>query len=161
MPENNGKSPPENKVRILLVDDDQIILDSLGGFLELEGYDVTKAETIAQAINCLQAGRYNLVITDVSMPASDGFELLRYVKTHHGDIVVIMVTGYGTIESAVDAIKQGAYDYLTKPISTATFAWLCRGRFSSSSYWPRIASSGRRCQTAACSATSSARISAC
>jgi len=116
MGENENQAPAPAGARILLVDDDQIILDSLGGFLELEGYDVTRAESIAQAINCLNAGRYNLVITDVAMPTSDGFELLRYVRTHYSDIVVIMVTGYGSIESAVDAIKQGAYDYLTKPI---------------------------------------------
>jgi DNA-binding NtrC family response regulator len=64
----------------------------------------------------LEAGRYNLVITDVSMPSSDGFELLRHVRSRHEEVVVIMITGYGTIESAVEAIKQGAYDYLTKPI---------------------------------------------
>jgi len=104
------------KARILLVDDDRIVLDSLGGFLRLEGYELTTAETVAQAVNHLQAGRYNLLITDVSMPGSDGFELLRYVRAHHEEIVVIMVTGYGSIESAVEAIKQGACDYLTKPI---------------------------------------------
>jgi len=104
------------KASILLVDDDQIILDSLGGFLELDGYNVTIASTIAKAINCLKASQFNLVITDVSMPASDGFELLRYVKANHEEVVVILVTGYGTIESAIEAIKLGAYDYLTKPI---------------------------------------------
>ncbi len=104
------------KASVLLVDDDQIILDSLGGFLELEGYDVTIAPSIAKAINCLKAAHFNLVITDVSMPASDGFELLRYVKANHEEVVVILVTGYGTIEAAVEAIKLGAYDYLTKPI---------------------------------------------
>jgi len=104
------------KASILLVDDDQIILDSLGGFLELDGYDVTIASTIAKAINCLKASQFNLVITDVSMPASDGFELLRYVKAEHEEVVVILLTGYGTIEAAVEAIKLGAYDYLTKPI---------------------------------------------
>jgi len=114
MPENAEATT--GKTRILLVDDDQIILDSLGGFLRLEGYDVTTATTIAQAVDCLRGGRYDLVITDVSMPGSDGFELLRYVKADFPQTVVIMVTGYGTIESAVEAIKLGAYDYLTKPI---------------------------------------------
>ncbi len=109
---NNGDA----QASILLVDDDQIILDSLGGFLELEGYDVTIAPSIAKAINCLKASQFSLVITDVSMPASDGFELLRYVRANHEEVVVILVTGYGTIEAAVEAIKLGAYDYLTKPI---------------------------------------------
>jgi DNA-binding NtrC family response regulator len=113
---NQENITPPSKVRILLVDDDQIILDSLGGFLSLEGYDVTAAATIPNAIDCLKAGRYNLVITDVNMPTSDGFELLRYIRAHHQDVATIMITGYGTIESAIDAIKQGAYDYLTKPI---------------------------------------------
>jgi len=108
--------PQARKASILLVDDDQIILDSLGGFLALEGYEVTTADTIARAMDCLRASQFNLVITDVSMPTSDGFELLRYVKSEHEDVVVILITGYGTIESAVEAIKQGAYDYLTKPI---------------------------------------------
>ena len=112
----NETNNAQSKTRILLVDDDQIILDSLGGFLKLEGYDVMLASTIPQAIDCLKAGRYNLVITDVSMPSSDGFELLRFIGSNCPDVMVIMVTGYGTIESAVEAIKQGAYDYLTKPI---------------------------------------------
>ncbi|MFA6135066.1 MAG: sigma-54 dependent transcriptional regulator [Phycisphaerae bacterium] len=112
----NNVADQAEKVRILLVDDDQIILDSLGGFLSLEGYEVQTASAIPQAIDCLRAGRYHLVITDVNMPSSDGFELLRYVRSHQADVMVIMVTGYGTIESAVEAIKQGAYDYLTKPI---------------------------------------------
>ncbi|MFP3937914.1 MAG: sigma-54-dependent transcriptional regulator [Phycisphaerae bacterium] len=102
--------------RILLVDDDQIILDSLSGFLEVEGYEVSVAPSVEQARNELDAGRFNLVITDVNMPAGSGFELLRHVRENYPETVVVMVTGYGTIETAVDAIKQGAYDYLTKPI---------------------------------------------
>ncbi len=110
------EQPAAAKARILLVDDDQIVLDSLGGLLELEGFDVTRSETIAQATSYLQGGPCDLVITDISMPHSDGFDLLRYVTANREDVLVIMVTGYGTIESAVEAMKQGAYDYLTKPI---------------------------------------------
>jgi DNA-binding NtrC family response regulator len=108
--------PIDNGVKILLVDDDPIILDSLGGFLRLEGYDVTEAAGVQQAIDHMKGSQFNLVITDVSMPAGDGFELLRYARAQHPETVVILLTGYGTIESAVEAIKQGAYDYLTKPV---------------------------------------------
>jgi len=104
------------KTNILLVDDDEIILDSLGGFLADEGYNVTTAQSVEQATRRLQAGRYNLVISDVTMPGRDGFELLRYARANHEDVVIIMITGYGTIHSAVEAIKLGAYEYLTKPI---------------------------------------------
>jgi DNA-binding NtrC family response regulator len=111
-----GESAAPKGHRILLVDDDQIILDSLGEFLTLEGYDVVARESITDALKALDGGSFHLVISDVTMPASSGLELLRYVKKHLPDLVVILMTGYGTIESAVEAIKQGAYDYLTKPI---------------------------------------------
>jgi len=106
---------PEKK-RILIVDDDKIITESLHEFLELEGYESHQASNFAEAIATLERNRYNLVLTDINMPDIDGFELLRVIKQRYPDIVVIMITGYGTIESAVEAIKMGAHDYLTKPI---------------------------------------------
>jgi DNA-binding NtrC family response regulator len=106
----------KQKERILVVDDDQIIVESLVEFLELEDYEATGVVTFAEALQALERKRYQLVITDVNMPETDGFELLRVIKQRYPDIVVIMITGYGTIESAVEAIKLGAYDYMTKPI---------------------------------------------
>jgi len=106
----------ETKERILVVDDDKIILESLSEFLRLEGYDVTGAATFAGALGALERGRFHLALTDINMPDNDGFELLRVIRQRYPDTVVIMITGYGTIESAVEAIKSGAYDYLTKPI---------------------------------------------
>ena len=101
---------------ILVVDDDRIILDSLCEFLRVEGYQVDGAIDSDTALLALGRTPFNVVITDVNMPGSDGFELLRIIKQRHPEIVVIIITGYGTIESAVEAIKLGAYDYLTKPI---------------------------------------------
>ncbi|MFP4054639.1 MAG: sigma-54-dependent transcriptional regulator [Phycisphaerae bacterium] len=108
-------STPQS-VRILLVDDDPIVLESLGSFLEMEGYQVAQSETVSDACSQLDEHPFNLVITDVQMPASDGMELLRHCRRRHPDVVVIIITGYGTIESAVEAMKQGAFEYLTKPI---------------------------------------------
>ncbi len=105
-----------NKARILVVDDDRIILDSLCEFLKLEGYAATGAGTITQAMTELQRRPFSLVVTDVNMPDGDGFELLSAIRKNHPQTVTIVITGYGTIESAVEAIKMGAYDYLTKPI---------------------------------------------
>jgi DNA-binding NtrC family response regulator len=104
------------KPRILIVDDDKIIVESLSEFLRLEGYEPAGAGNFAAATAELEKRRYSLVITDINMPDSSGFELLRVIRSRYPDVVVIMVTGYGTIESAVEAIKMGAYDYLTKPI---------------------------------------------
>ena len=101
---------------ILVVDDDRIILDSLCEFLSLEGYRTAAAETLKDAVNSLQKHNYSLIITDVNLPDGDGFELLKIARNNHPQTVIIAITGYGTIESAVRAIKWGAYDYLTKPI---------------------------------------------
>jgi DNA-binding NtrC family response regulator len=103
-------------VRILLVDDDPIVCESLGGFLEMEGYRVDCVSTVDAARSRIDQGHYRLVITDVHIPEEDGMELLRYVRATQPDLVVIVITGYGTIESAVEAMKQGAFEYLTKPI---------------------------------------------
>ncbi len=102
---------------ILVIDDDRIILDSLCEFLSLEGFQTNGAESIKSALAQLEKQSYSLVITDVNLPDGDGLELLDIIKQEHPQTVAIVITGYGTIESAVKAIKQGAYDYLTKPIS--------------------------------------------
>ncbi len=104
------------KGHLLVVDDDRIILSSLGEFLRLEGYEVSTASRYEEAVMALDTQNIDVLISDVSMPGADGFELLKLCKNRHPDVAVVMITGYGTIESAVDAIKLGAYDYLTKPI---------------------------------------------
>ncbi len=101
---------------ILVVDDDRIILDSLCEFLSLEGFGTNGAETLKSAIAELEKQSYGLVITDVNLPDGDGFELLDIVGKNYPQTVVIAITGYGSIESAIKAIKRGAYEYLTKPI---------------------------------------------
>ncbi len=105
-----------SSAQILIVDDDAIILDSLSEFLRLEGYQTQTAKNYTQAVERLKDNTYSLVITDVNMPDGDGMELLSVVKREHPQTVVLVITGYGTIESAVEAIKKGAYDYLTKPV---------------------------------------------
>ncbi len=101
---------------ILVIDDDKIILDSLCEFLTLEGFRTSGAENLKGALAKLEQEYYNLVITDVNLPDGDGLELLDVIRENHPQTVTIVITGYGSIESAVKAIKQGAYEYLTKPI---------------------------------------------
>ena len=101
---------------ILVIDDDKIILDSLCEFLSLEGFRADGAETLKSALAMLEKENYALVLTDVNLPDGDGLELLDIIGNDYPQTVAIVITGYGTIESAVKAIKQGAYDYLTKPI---------------------------------------------
>ncbi len=101
---------------ILVVDDDRIILESLCAFLEAEGYATIGAANAAESDDMLSSHDVDVVICDVNLPDADGFELLDRIKQRWRDMIVIMITGYGTIESAVEAIRMGAYDYLAKPI---------------------------------------------
>ncbi len=102
--------------RILIVDGDSIVRDSLSELLQHTGYQTKTADRLDHALERLEQGRFQVVISEVNLPDSHGFELLRALGQRHPDVVTILITAYGTIESAVDAIKLGAYDYLTKPI---------------------------------------------
>jgi DNA-binding NtrC family response regulator len=102
--------------RLLLVDDDPLIVGSLREVLRREGYGVSTAATGLEALRVLREQETDLVITDINMPEMDGMQLLREVRSRQPETIVILITGYGTIESAVEAIKAGAYDYITKPI---------------------------------------------
>ena len=102
---------------ILVVDNDKIILDSVINFLMLKGFQASGAQTLNETVTTLQEQSFSLVITDINLPDGDGFELLETIKKEYPQTVVIVITGYGSIESAVRAIKQGAYEYLTKPIA--------------------------------------------
>ena len=104
------------KAKILVVDDDRIIVDSLCEYLKVEGYEPTAAEGFSQAVSQLRRQEFAVVITDVNMPDGNGMDLLGHIRKSHPQSVVIVITGYGTIESAVEAIKLGAIDYLTKPV---------------------------------------------
>ncbi|HPF38559.1 MAG TPA: sigma-54 dependent transcriptional regulator [Phycisphaerae bacterium] len=112
----DNKANVQSKQKVLIVDDDRIIVDSLSELLEIEGYDVIGANSVGAAVEAIERDRVAIVITDVNMPEADGFELLNIIRDRYPAVVPIVITGYGTIESAVEAIKMGAYDYLTKPI---------------------------------------------
>jgi DNA-binding NtrC family response regulator len=102
---------------ILVVDDDPIIRKSLQEMLRLEGYQVETASDGTEALRRLEQSSIDVVLTDVKMPALGGFELLAKIKTFSPDTVVILITGYGSIEDAVNGIKAGAYEYITKPLN--------------------------------------------
>ncbi|MCX5702889.1 MAG: sigma-54 dependent transcriptional regulator [Candidatus Omnitrophica bacterium] len=105
-----------NHRHILVVDDEPLVRRSLSELLTLEGYAVTSAKSGKEALGLLKNYTADLIITDIKMPEMDGLQLLQEVKTAHPGIPVILITSYGSIESAVEAIKEGAYDYITKPI---------------------------------------------
>jgi DNA-binding NtrC family response regulator len=105
----------EDKGRILVVEDEQDMLFGLQKILSKQGHNVEIAETGSAGVKKVQESFFDIVITDLKMPGVDGIELLRKTKEAYSDTLVIVITGYGTVESAVEAIKLGAYDYITKP----------------------------------------------
>jgi len=106
----------KNNIKILVVDDERGLCAGLQEALRREGYQVDAATEAAAAIKMTEERLYNLVISDVKMPELSGLELLKRVKGKSRDTMFILMTAYGTVESAVEAMKQGAYDYLTKPL---------------------------------------------
>lgn len=106
------------KKQILLVEDDANLRDALCDTLNLNGYDVIEAEDGQQALLKLQKHSVDLVLSDVQMKPMDGFELLTNIRQRKSSVPVVMMTAYGTIEKAVEAIRNGATDYLVKPFET-------------------------------------------
>jgi DNA-binding NtrC family response regulator len=102
--------------RILIVDDDPLVPRTLRMLLQKHGHDVDVAASAEEGMKRLAGRPIDVVISDVNMPGHDGFHLLAYVKQKHPGTQVVLVTGYGTIESAVRGIREGAFDYVTKPI---------------------------------------------
>jgi putative nucleotidyltransferase with HDIG domain len=106
---------PDERPRVLVVDDEKFIRDILADFLAMEGYIVRTAEDGSSAVSELSRARYDMVISDLKMPKMGGLELLKEVSRTHPDTLTVIMTGFGTVETAIDAMKRGAYDYILKP----------------------------------------------
>ena len=103
------------RTRILVVDDEEIVRESLGGWLEKDGYFVATAPDGKAALERLEAEPWSILIVDLKMPGIDGMQVLEQAKKRTPDLAVVMMTAYATVDTAVSAMKLGAYDYLVKP----------------------------------------------
>jgi len=100
---------------ILIIDDEKSLLDVLSLMFKKEGYEVKTATSGADALDILTNNAVDLVITDIRMPHLSGMEILKYVKENQSETPVIVITAYGSIQQAVEALKAGALDYIVKP----------------------------------------------
>ena len=100
---------------ILVVDDEEILRADLSRLLEEEGYTVVGAKHGEQALDILQDTHIDLILTDIRMPGMSGLDLLKKVRKNYGEIAVIILTGYGEIESYIEAMSIGAVEYVSKP----------------------------------------------
>ena len=103
--------------RILCVDDEDVILDSFRKILVLDGYAVDTVTTGQEALGLIQTHNYDFVFTDLKMPSMDGLEVVKAVKHMRPDVDVVVITGFATVETAVDCMKYGATDYVQKPFT--------------------------------------------
>jgi DNA-binding response OmpR family regulator len=104
---------------ILVVDDEQNLRHTLAFILKRAGYFVTTAENAEEALNTLKVGTFNLLILDLKMPDVDGLSLLKLIRQNHPKLPVFILTAYGSLDSAIDALRLEARDYLLKPIDPA------------------------------------------
>jgi DNA-binding NtrC family response regulator len=118
------------KANLLIVDDEAIVRESLGKWFREEGYEVGTAESAGDALTKLAERRWDLALVDIKMPGMDGIELLERMREVAPELVVIMITGYASVDSAVRALKLGAYDYITKPFDPDDIANTVRNALS-------------------------------
>ncbi|MCK4576789.1 sigma-54-dependent Fis family transcriptional regulator [candidate division WOR-3 bacterium] len=111
------RTSESDEISILIVDDDEYILDSFSQLIALKGYTSYTALNGKKALDILSKKKVDVILTDMKMPEMDGMALLKTVKSKYPDINVIIITGYGAIDDAVGAMKQGASDYILKPFS--------------------------------------------
>lgn len=105
-------------IRVLLVDDEEEFVETLTQRLEVRDFDVTTATSGAAALERVEDQEFDLVILDVQMPGVDGVEVLRQIKQRKPLVEVIMLTGHATVQTAIDGMKLGAFDFLLKPTET-------------------------------------------
>lgn len=111
----------EKQVRILIVDDDAAIADVLKDVVAQEGHAARVCHDGLSAVECLRATSHDLLILDLMLPGLDGMEVFRIAKQVNPEVLVIIITGYATLETAITAVKEGAYDFIQKPFKLDAF----------------------------------------
>jgi CheY-like chemotaxis protein len=107
----------EPRAKILCVDDEEVILDSFRKILVLGGYSVDTVETGQEALGLIQKNDYDFVFTDLKMPNMSGMDVVKSVKHLRPDVDVVVITGYASVDTAVECMKHGAMDYVEKPFT--------------------------------------------
>lgn len=114
------------QISILIVDDEESVRDSLNNWFTEDGYRVVCAENAKTALSMLESGPYDIILADIKMPGMDGLEMLRRIKALKPDSIVIIMTAFATVNTAVMALKDGAFDYVTKPFDPDDLSHLIR-----------------------------------
>ena len=114
------------KISILIVDDEESVRDSLYNWFIEDGYRVECAEDAKKALSILESDAFDIILADIKMPGMDGLEMLKRIKSLRKNSIVIMMTAFATVDTAVQALKDGAFDYVTKPFDPDDLSHLIR-----------------------------------
>lgn len=114
------------KISILIVDDEESVRDSLHNWFIEDGYDVERAENAKNALLMLESRNFDIILADIKMPGMDGMEMHRRIRALNRDTIVIIMTAFASVDTAVQALKDGAYDYITKPFDPDDLSHLIR-----------------------------------
>jgi DNA-binding NtrC family response regulator len=116
MPDDTGVL--EATAKVLVIEDDEVLRQLLIDVLSDQGYVVEAAETGEDGLKLMEADVFDIVLLDINLPGMDGMDVLRLAPARQPDAQVVMMTAFGTVDTAVEAMKQGAFDYINKPFST-------------------------------------------
>ncbi len=119
-----------NKISLLIVDDEESVRDSLYNWFVEDGFHVECAENAKEALLMLESGSFDIILADIKMPGMDGMEMHRRIKMLNPEAIVIIMTAFASVETAVQALKDGAYDYITKPFDPDDLSHLIRNAAS-------------------------------
>ena len=120
----------ETQAKVLIIDDELSVRDSLGKWFREEGYEIGTAESASDALTRMAENKWDVALLDIKMRGTDGIELQRRLHEMDPDLIVIMMTGYASVETAVTALKNGAYDYVSKPLDPDEIAHLVKKALS-------------------------------
>src|SRR5689334_13693121 len=107
---------PAKTGHLLLIDDDRHVLESMATWLREQGFQIDTAASVAQAKTLIEKQGYDLVLCDIRLGDGDGFEVLAYTRQQRPGTTVTLITGYGTVDTGIEALRAGAFDLLTKPL---------------------------------------------
>ncbi|NQV36702.1 MAG: sigma-54-dependent Fis family transcriptional regulator [Candidatus Marinimicrobia bacterium] len=126
----------KNKLSMLIVDDELSVRDSLLNWFATDGYDVECAEDAVAALKAMELKKFHIILIDIKMPGMDGLELHRRIKANNSEAIVIIMTAFASVDSAVEALKDGAYDYICKPFDPDQLTQIIRNASQKISFKP-------------------------
>ncbi|WP_319501563.1 response regulator [uncultured Draconibacterium sp.] len=116
----------KTSISILIVDDEESVRDSLYNWFIEDGYEVDSAANAKEALSKIESGKFDIILADIKMPGMDGLEMHRRIKEFDSAAIVIVMTAFASVETAVQALKDGAFDYITKPFDPDDLSHLIR-----------------------------------